>query len=190
MPPTKSYLITILVHMLWHSGELHILASIALLLVFAARRKLQGPFFPWIPVRRLVISDIVELIYRLQNTPSTLAGSVQVYLSLQWRHNEGDGISNHRRLHYLLNRLFRYKSKKTSKLRGTGLCYWNSPVTVEFIAQRASKAEMFPFDNVIMLQLTSHELHGVSSHCQQVAEAQQRKHKSLALLAFRVSTGD
>ena len=141
MPPTKSYLIAILVHMLWHSGELHILASIALLLVFAARRKLQGPFFPWIPVRRLVISDIVELIYRLRNTPSTLAGSVQVYLSLQWRHNEGDGISNHRRLHYLLNRLFKYKSKKTSKLRGTGLCYWNSPVTVEFIAQRASKAE-------------------------------------------------
>ena len=52
------------------------------------------------------------------------------------------------------------------------------------------KRKMFPFDNVIMLQLTSHELHGVSSHCQQVAEAQQRKHKSLALLAFRVSTGD
>ena len=32
MPLTNSYLITILVHMLWHSGELHILAPLALLL--------------------------------------------------------------------------------------------------------------------------------------------------------------
>ena len=32
MPLTNSYLTTILVHMLWHSGELHILASLALLL--------------------------------------------------------------------------------------------------------------------------------------------------------------
>ena len=39
----------------------------------------------------------------------------------------------------LLNRLFR--SKKTSKLRFTGLCDGNSPVTGEFPAQRASNAE-------------------------------------------------
>ena len=32
MPLTNSYLTTILVHMLWHSGELHILAPLALLL--------------------------------------------------------------------------------------------------------------------------------------------------------------
>ena len=31
MPLTNSYLTTILVHMLWHSGELHILAPLALL---------------------------------------------------------------------------------------------------------------------------------------------------------------
>ena len=37
---------------------------------------------------------------------------VTVY-SLQWRHNERDGVSNHRRLDYLLNRLFRCTSKKT-----------------------------------------------------------------------------
>ena len=35
MPLTNSYLNTILVHMLWHSGELHILAPLALLFVFA-----------------------------------------------------------------------------------------------------------------------------------------------------------
>ena len=35
----------------------------------------------------------------------------------------------------------RRRSKKTSKLRITGLCAWNSPVTGEFFAQRASNAE-------------------------------------------------
>ena len=41
----------------------------------------------------------------------------------------------------LLNRLFRRKSKKTSKLRVTGLCAGNSPGTGEFPAQMASYAE-------------------------------------------------
>ena len=43
--------------------------------------------------------------------------------------------------HCLLNRLFRRRSKKTSKLRVTGLSAVNSPVTVEFPAQMASYAE-------------------------------------------------
>ena len=47
------------------------------------------------------------------------------------------------------------RSKKTSKLRVTGLCAGNSPVTGEFLAQRASNAKMFPFDDVIML-ISSH----------------------------------
>ena len=41
-------------------------------------------------------------------------------------------------------------SKKTSKLRDTGLCEGNSPVTGEFPAQRASTRKMFPFDDVVM----------------------------------------
>ena len=40
----------------------------------------------------------------------------------------------------LLNRLFRRRSQKTSKLRVTGLCAGNSPVTGEFSAQLASSA--------------------------------------------------
>ena len=36
------------------------------------------------------------------------------------------------------------RSKKTSKLRVTGLCEGNSPVTGEFPAQRASNAENAP----------------------------------------------
>ena len=48
--------------------------------------------------------------------------------TLQRRHNEYDGVSNHRSLDFLLNRLSRRKSKKTSKHRVTSLCERNSPV--------------------------------------------------------------
>ena len=61
--------------------------------------------------------------------------------SLQWHHNGRDGISNHQPHDCLLNRLFRRRSKKTFKLRVTGLCARNSPVTGEFPAQMASNAE-------------------------------------------------
>ena len=36
-------------------------------------------------------------------------------------------------------------------LHATGLCEGNSPVAGEFPSQRASNAEMFPFDDVIMI---------------------------------------
>ena len=42
---------------------------------------------------------------------------------------------------FLLNHLFRRRSKETSKLCATGLCEGNSPVTSEFPAQRSSNAE-------------------------------------------------
>ena len=61
--------------------------------------------------------------------------------SLQWRHNGSDNVSNHQPHDCLLNRLFRRRSKKTSKLRVTGLCARNSPGTGEFLAQMASNAE-------------------------------------------------
>ena len=62
-------------------------------------------------------------------------------LSLLWRHNGLDGVSNHQHHDCLLTRLFRRKWRKTSKLRVTGLCTDNSPVTGEFSAQMASIAE-------------------------------------------------
>ena len=52
--------------------------------------------------------------------------------ALQWRHNERDGVSTHQPHDCLLNRLFRYRSNQTSKLRGTGLCEGNSPLTDRF----------------------------------------------------------
>ena len=61
--------------------------------------------------------------------------------TLRWRHNDHTGVSNHQPHGCLPNRLFRRKSKKTSKLRVTGLCAGNSPGTGEFPAQMASNAE-------------------------------------------------
>ena len=55
--------------------------------------------------------------------------------TLQWRHNGRDGVSNHQPHHCLLNCLLRCRSKKTQKLRATGLCAGDSPVTDEFPAQ-------------------------------------------------------
>ena len=62
-------------------------------------------------------------------------------LSVQWRHNGRDGVTNHQPHDCSLNRLCRRRSKKTSMLRVTGLCAGNSPVTGEFPAKRASNAE-------------------------------------------------
>ena len=72
--------------------------------------------------------------------------------ALQWRHNGRDCVLNHQPHDCLLNRLFRLRSKKTSELRVTGLCEGNSPGTGDFPAEMASNAEMFPFDDVIMVE--------------------------------------
>ena len=61
--------------------------------------------------------------------------------ALLWRYNERDGVLNYRSLDCFLKRLFRRRSKNTSKLRVA--CFFGgiSPVTGEFPAQRAFNAE-------------------------------------------------
>ena len=75
--------------------------------------------------------------------------------ALQWRHNERDCVSNHRRLDCLLNRLFKCRSKKTSKRTPptpitpvTGLCEGNSQVNS--LHKGPVTRKMFPFDDVII----------------------------------------
>ena len=49
---------------------------------------------------------------------------------LQWRHNERDGVWNPRRLHWLLNRLFRRRLKKTLfRLMALSVTPWLHPST-------------------------------------------------------------
>ena len=64
-----------------------------------------------------------------------------IFPTLRWRHNGRNGVSNHQPHNCLLNRLFRCRSTKTSKLRVTGLCAGNSPGTGEFPAQMASNSK-------------------------------------------------
>ena len=94
---------------------------------------------------RTKITDIIQ---------KALRKATSVY-NVIWRHNERDGVSNHRRLDCLHNRLFRRRSKKTSKLRVTGLrqspFWWGIhrwPVNSPHQGQVTWK--MFPFDDVIM----------------------------------------
>ena len=67
--------------------------------------------------------------------------SMDICITLQWRHNGCDSVSNHQPHDCFLNRLFRHRSKKTPKLRVTGLCAGNSPEAGEFPAQMSSNAE-------------------------------------------------
>ena len=66
-------------------------------------------------------------------------------------HNNYDSVSNHQSHGCLLNRLFRRRSKITSKLRVTGLCVGNSPGPVNSPHKGPVTRKMFPFDDVIML---------------------------------------
>ena len=66
---------------------------------------------------------------------------IPIETTLQWRHDGRDVVSNHQPDDCSLNPLFKRRSKKTSKLRVTGLCEGNLPVTGEFPAQRSSDAE-------------------------------------------------
>ena len=72
------------------------------------------------------------------------------FVTLHWRHNDHDGVSNHQLHSCLLNRIFRRRSKKTSKLRVTCLCVGNSPGPVNSPHKGPVTRKTFPFDDVIM----------------------------------------
>ena len=86
--------------------------------------------FSWIVTRHVVLNDV--------RRPWCIS---QHHRRLLWRHNGNSSVSNHQPHDCSLNRLFRRKSKKTSKLRVTGLCAGNSPGTGEFPRRMASNAE-------------------------------------------------
>ena len=98
---------------------------------------------------------IYSLAFRLTKEPcSHLCG--HLVLTLQWCHYDHGGVSNHQPHCCLLNRLFRRRSKKTSKLRVTGLCAGNSPGPMNSPHKGPVMRKMFPFDDVIMEKATSH----------------------------------
>ena len=87
-----------------------------------------------------ISSQVIYLWSRLRKT-------------LRWRHNGPDSVWNHQPNDCLFNRLFRRRSKKTSKLRVTDLCEFTGDPHKWPVARK-----MFPFDDVIM----NHEGHGIT----------------------------
>ena len=103
-------------------------------------------YFNWLCMNFSFISDHTQCTKSLKILIQKMCLHLWYSLSrllwpLRWRHNEGGGVSSHQPYDCLLNRLFRHRSKKTSKLRVTGLCVGNSPGSGEFPAQMASNAE-------------------------------------------------
>ena len=93
-----------------------------------------------------------------------------IAIPLRWRHNDHAGVSNHQPHGCLLNRLFRRRSKKTSKLRVTGLCAGHSPGSGEFPAQMASYAEN------VSIWWRHHEHHHRPRHCHRCPRHCHRHH--------------
>ena len=97
---------------------------------------------------------------------------IEHVVALRWRHNGHDSVSNRQPHDCLLNRLFRRRWKKTSKLRVTGLCAGYSTGTGEFLAQRASNAENVSiwwrhhgFNEISTIFLHSDFPHSLLYHC-------------------------
>ena len=105
---------------------------------------------------KTLISYVTWLAYKWQKKgrPSHIHDSLCLFVQsimrpgncytaylLQWHHNERDGGSNHQPHNCIFNCLFSRRSKKTPRLRVTGLCVGNSPMTGEFPAQMASNED-------------------------------------------------
>ena len=90
-----------------------------------------------------------------------------IILSLQWRHNMRDGVANRTASRLFAQPFFTRRSKNTPKLRVTGLCEGNAPVTGGFSIQKASNAEN------ISIKWRHHvwnEIDGIVNVSSQVAE--------------------
>ena len=75
---------------------------------------------------------------------------------LLWRHNGRESVSNQQPHDYLLNRLFRRRSKKTSKLRVTAFVRGIHRGPVNSPHKWPVTREMFPFGYVIMTYRMRH----------------------------------
>ena len=84
----------------------------------------------------LIVTSLYCSLEKARTYPSYIVNTMRVgalamhgpspWVAWQWRHNGCDSVSNHQHHDCFLYRLFRRKSKKTSKLRVAGLCVGNS----------------------------------------------------------------
>ena len=96
----------------------------------------------------MAVQDCTDSI---ANTMRLLSFSTESSITLQWRHNERDGDSNHRRLDCLFNRFFRHRLKKTLKLIVAGLCEGETTDDRWFPHKGPVARKSFPFEGVPMV---------------------------------------
>ena len=102
---------------------------------------LKNPIFLYLYLYLYLIKRIWPQPWIMVEYENTKPKYMHMIISVQWRHNERDCLTDHGPHDCLLNRLLRHRSRETSKLRVTGLSEGNSPMTGEFLAQRVSNTE-------------------------------------------------
>ena len=75
----------------------------------------------------------------------------QLFITIQWRHNERDGVSNHQPHDCLFSRLFKAQTKENIKTPRTGLLEGIHRWPVNSPHKGPVTRKMFPFDDVIMI---------------------------------------
>ena len=125
----------------------HELDTAHILQLFVKKMNIKHRILSWLAV--VVIMYIILYPSRCSHSSCFNHLGLLVF-ALRWRHNDHPGVSNHQPHGCLLNRLFRRRWKKTSKLRVTGLCAGNSPGPVNSPHKGPVTRKMFPFDDVIM----------------------------------------
>ena len=100
-----------------------------------------------------ILMRLVNSSLRVRKVVNSVSIVTHLHNTLHWRHNGRDSVSNHQPHDCLLHRLFRRRSKKTSKLRVTGLSVGIHGGPVNSPHKWPVTRKMFPFDNVIMIYI-------------------------------------
>ena len=103
---------------------------------------------PWDDINFLTGTHFNNRIFHCNSNSTVSFGSY----SLQWSHNGRDGASNHQPHDCLLKRLFRRKSKKTSKPASLAFVWEIHRWTLNSLHKWPVTRKMFPCDDVIMLK--------------------------------------
>ena len=129
----------------FNSLEKEFRAAVNIIRLFSAGRSISLSLNFMCVNRQLLYNstmiNIWDAIFNTTNQHVVMSYHHNCPYTLQWRHGGRNGVSNHQPHDCLHNRLFRRRSKKTSKFCIAGLYVGNSPVTGEFPAQRTSNAE-------------------------------------------------